>query len=553
MIGVVVRGAECATVRELFELFKTPWEFWRSDRQYDVIVQTDDSVERPLAKLVILYGAKDGGHDREGDRAPGWAVTGAMLLWDGDRIPIYGHCTAFADDGYGAELVLADSGEPAVSVTPEDGRTVVRVGYDLFGEVKILLSVGQPAVHAGIATLEKHIAYLRHVIVSHGVSLIEIPPVPQGYRFIVCLTHDVDHPAIRLHRFDHTMFGFLYRALVRSVASVLSGRARLVTLWHNWMAVLKLPFVHLGVAKDFWSQFERYLEIERGLASTFFVIPFRGKPGRTSDGPAPAIRAASYGAGDIGESLRGLRAAGREVGLHGIDAWLDSASGVTERDQVSAASGSGVKGVRMHWLYFDEHAPERLDAAGFTYDSTVGYNETVGFRAGTMQAFRPLTARTLLELPMAIMDTALFYPAHLGLTPMAAREAVWRLLDEAECYGGALTINWHDRSLAPERLWGDFYVELVDELRRRGAWFATAAQAVAWFSQRRAVSVSSIRWTGESAHVEVGGDRMADLPGLTVRVHASGTLATKPISGHSAARCVDMAAADALAATGSRS
>ena len=553
MIGVIARDEERAIARELFELFKTPWEFWRPDGRYDAVIRTDDSIEAPRAKLVIAYGAWGVGQDRVGDRGPGRSLRGAMLSWDGDRIPIYGRCATFGGDRNGAELVLADGGEPAVSVMSEDGRTVVRVGYDLFGEVKTLLSVGQPAVHAGIPTLEKHIAYLRHVIVSHGVLLIEIPPIPEGYRFIVCLTHDIDHPAIRLHRFDHTMFGFLYRALVRSVVNVFSGRARLATLWRNWGAVLKLPFVHLGVTRDFWSQFERYLEIERGLASTFFVIPFRGKPGRTVEGQAPAIRAASYGARDIQDTLRALRAANREVELHGIDAWLDSASGVAERDQVAGASGSSVIGVRMHWLYFDERAPERLDTAGFTYDSTVGYNETVGFRAGTMQVFKPLTARALLELPMTIMDTALFYPAHLDLTPDAARDAVCRLVDDAERYGGALTINWHDRSLAPERLWDDFYIELVDELKRRGAWFATASEAVAWFSQRRAASFIASRGSSESTQIEVSGAPMANLPGLTVCVHASRTLAKRPASGNGPGGRIDRTASDELAAAVSRS
>ena len=44
------------------------------------------------------------------------------------------------------------------------------------------------------------------------------------------------------------------------------------------------------------------------------------------------------------------------------------------------------------------------------YDSTIGYNETVGYRAGTTQPYRPLAASRLLELPLHVMDTALFYP-----------------------------------------------------------------------------------------------------------------------------------------------
>ena len=41
----------------------------------------------------------------------------------------------------------------------------------------------------------------------------------------------------------------------------------------------------------------------------------------------------------------------------------------------------------MHWLYFDQNSPKTLENAGANYDSTVGYNETVGYRAGTAQGY----------------------------------------------------------------------------------------------------------------------------------------------------------------------
>src|SRR6185369_8504752 len=132
-----------------------------------------------------------------------------------------------------------------------------------------------------------------------------------------------------------------------------------------------------------------------------------------------------------------------------------------EREAVAAASEHAVAGVRMHWLFFDDESPARLENAGYAYDSTYGYNDTVGFRAGTLQVFKPLAARTLLELPLHVMDTALFYPTHLDLAPEAAKHTVAALIDEAERQGGVLTVNWHDRSIAPERLWDDFYLDLL--------------------------------------------------------------------------------------------
>ncbi len=107
-------------------------------------------------------------------------------------------------------------------------------------------------------------------------------------------------------------------------------------------------------------------------------------------------------------------AAGCEVGLHGIDAWLDSSKGREELEEIRSLTGNSEIGVRMHWLYYDQQSPVALEKAGAAYDSTIGYNETVGYRAGTTQVYKPLEANRLLELPLHVMDTALFYPDSSG-------------------------------------------------------------------------------------------------------------------------------------------
>jgi hypothetical protein len=138
-----------------------------------------------------------------------------------------------------------------------------------------------------------------------------------------------------------------------------------------------------------------------------------------------------------------------------------------------------------------------------------------------MQAFRPLTARHLLELPLTIMDTALFYPSHLNLRQDAAHRIVGNLVHQAERYGGALTINWHDRSLAPERWWDSFYFELLEDLKRRHAWFPTAAEAVRWFSRRRSAIFNSVRNEDGMLQLSVSADDCKEGPDLTLRIHTS--------------------------------
>jgi hypothetical protein len=182
-----------------------------------------------------------------------------------------------------------------------------------------------------------------------------------------------------------------------------------------------------------------------------------------------------------------------------------------EADRISEFTGAaGEMGVRMHWLYWDEDSPAELEAAGFTYDSTGGFNGAVGYRAGTTQVFKPLMARRILELPLHVMDTALFYPYHMNLSQSEAWNVMVPLLEHAESNGGTLTVNWHDRSIAPERLWGDFYIEMLRRLEARRPWFSTASQAVSWFRKRRAAVFENTKVTSPQ------GD---GLPNLRLRIH----------------------------------
>ncbi len=523
MIGVIANPAEHAVVQEFFELFKTPWEFCRSERQYEVLIDCG-SVALPecLPKLLVLYGSQKLPLDVEREiKITSGQKEGRILSYEGMQVPIYGSSITFRERGNGYKGE-EDSPQRAMYLDRLQGSNLARIGYDLFGEIRALLTTGQPPVNAGIPTLELHIALLRNLILASGLSLVEIPPVPDGYQFIACLTHDVDHPSIRRHKFDHTILGFLYRAILGSLISVLQRRRGARSLLTNWWAALKLPLVQLGLARDFWSEFDRYPKLERGVRSSFFVIPFKDTPGRVEMGLAPKRRASRYGASDIVEQIQALKSAGCEIGLHGIDAWIDSYKGFEELEHIRQITGVKVIGVRMHWLYQNELSPVKLEKAGADYDSTVGYNQTIGYRAGTTQSYKPLETTHLLELPLNIMDTALFFPAYLDLSPNEAHKQVGSIIENALRFGGSVTVNWHDRSIAPERLWGDFYVELVDELKNRGAWFSTASDAVSWFRKRRSAVFEGVSTDSGTLRVKIGINGNEELPGLRLRVHKPG-------------------------------
>jgi peptidoglycan/xylan/chitin deacetylase (PgdA/CDA1 family) len=519
MIGVIADQAEHDVVREFFELFKTPWQFYREHGNYDVVLSTG-SCPIDGAPFVICYSGEKVDYDEAAKARLGAQRRQPCIVSHREyRIPIYGDTITFREN-HGVLLEDEESRECVAYVDQSGKQVLARVGYDLFSEIRTLLTVGQPVANAHFPAFELHIAFLRHLITSFGCPLIEIPPLPDKYRFVVCITHDVDHPSIRLHKWDHTTFGFLFRSIFGSLRDVFRRRLSVRNVLMNWIAAVKLPFIHLGLAKDFWSQFtDRYMELEEGLPSTFFVIPRRNYPGKNSQGAAPTFRATRYEARDIAETIQRLQKAGCEIGLHGIDAWCDSSSARRELQEIRCLTGDSEIGVRMHWLYYNQQSGIALEEAGALYDSTVGYNQTVGYRAGTTQVYRPLGASNLFELPLHVMDTALFYSNYLDLAPRQASQRLARLAENVGHFGGCLTINWHDRSLGPERFWGPCYSDFVQELKSRGAWFATAREAVCWFRKRRSVEFQIDPVETATVRPRVAFAQNDNLPGLRLRIN----------------------------------
>lgn len=524
------RPDQTRVVEEFFELFKTPWEFYRQGRTYDVVLATTDDVPEIDTKLLVISGATPKSSDRANLIGVPTPVEVASLCFQDVSLPIYGPLATFAGGTARADILAkAGGGAVAVVIRSAHGQTM-RLGYDLFGEVEFLLGSGQPVETAHIPTLDLHIDLLRRWILMAGVPLVEIPPAPAGYNFAVALTHDIDFVGIRNHRFDHTMFGFLYRSTIGAARELLRGRLSIRRALRMWRAVISLPFVYLGWAKDFWEPFGWYLRTEQGLPATYFLIPFKGRAGENVPGPHAARRATAYDIGDVAEWVTTLTKHGCEVGVHGIDAWHSAQNGRAERARVVDMVGADEVGIRMHWLLNAKQTPALLEEAGYTYDSSAGYNDAIGYLNGTAQVFRPLGIVRLLELPMHIQDGALFFPGRLQLSEADAWDRCGDLMSHADKRGGVLTVLWHDRSHGPERFWGDFYARLVTTLRASNAWFGTAAQIVGWFGKRRSVRFES-RGGASRPLMLLSYEGEEIVPPVRIRLHRPSGIAGSTASG----------------------
>ena len=346
MIGVATSPEYRDVASEFFELFKTAWEFYRSGEEYDAVICCGVNPPDVRANLVIVYSADELNFDRQHQLHVRRQNSGDGASYRGWFLPVY---SGLASIENGHDPIQAKTRFSLAREVEVGGQFFVRVGYNLFSEVRHLLCNGQPVQFASVPSIEIHITILRDLLVEYQIAFDEVPPVPVGYNFIVCLTHDVDHFAIRNHKCDHTILGFLYRASLGSLVELFQGRKSPRQVARNWLAVLSLPLVYLGIVPDFWSKLERYLELDP--ASTFFIIPKKGEAGLTPTGECHSRRAARYDVSQLQRSIGEILGRRGEVAAHGIDAWRDISEG-KEGEGANSSADSIVGGWSANALAF---------------------------------------------------------------------------------------------------------------------------------------------------------------------------------------------------------
>jgi peptidoglycan/xylan/chitin deacetylase (PgdA/CDA1 family) len=294
---------------------------------------------------------------------------------------------------------------------------------------------------------------------------------PPGYgdaKFAVALSHDVDVP------WRWTRIG------VRGAAARLKGHAlarQVSPAMHEARGLAGVPLHKLRRSDPNW-RFAEIVEEERehGGRSTFFVMAGHG---HRADGAAP-------------ESYDRLRPrlvetiveTGAEVGLHGSYLAAEDLDRLARERALLAQLDGPLVGHRYHYLRVDPHrnlAP--LVDIGFRYDTSLGFPDALGFRAGIARPFRPWDIAhdrpaDLVEVPLAVMDATLAEERYEDLSADAAKKRILPLLDWAAENGGGFSILWHpERFDAPSaRGWDRLYFDLIDAVRERGGVCVSAGE-----------------------------------------------------------------------------
>ncbi len=120
-------------------------------------------------------------------------------------------------------------------------------------------------------------------------------------------------------------------------------------------------------------------------------------------------------------------------------------------------------GGRQHYLRWSPDTWIDWENCGLAYDSSVGFAEQIGFKAGTCIPYQPWLfplnrQADIIEIPLLVMDRTLL--AYMGLTKNQSIEAVNQIINRCRMVGGVFTILWHnDAFLNP--FYRDVYLGLL--------------------------------------------------------------------------------------------
>jgi peptidoglycan/xylan/chitin deacetylase (PgdA/CDA1 family) len=276
--------------------------------------------------------------------------------------------------------------------------------------------------------------------------------LPAGCRFGVCLTHDIDHLGLREHFVD----GFLVRYAGNVVRQNLFGRFRPIRLVDGLAGIAMA-----GVGVDRWDTVGELLEAEQraGVRATWFCAVRKGL-------------GIAYDHAALGETLKTLRDAGHEIGLHG-QSHDDGDALAAEVSDLESLAGTPIQGLRMHYLRLSSSTLDGMQKAGLSYDSTT--MDRTDMDPATHKLPAPIVAREgLLEVPLHVMDSTLFSVTGLAFGADEAIAYTRRLFARAEELGRVVTINLHPNAYSRQdpdtRAWFD---AVLDDVTKRSDVFVT--------------------------------------------------------------------------------
>lgn len=306
------------------------------------------------------------------------------------------------------------------------------------------------------------------------------PTWPDGKPFAVCLTHDVD--AVSLYSLKQSL---------RSRKTQLLNGSGVFQKVRSLVGVC-IDLARSGIRskqKDPLHCYERWLRAEKECAarSTFFFWPGLSTVAERHHTDCMYELSDSVVFDNqectVAEMIQEIKRQGWEIGLHPSWYSFDDVDEIKrQKEGLEKALGHEVVSVRQHYLHYDIRVTPRVHTeAGFKYDSTLGFNDNVGFRFGTCYPWHlyDLKAKKelpIIEIPLIVQDGAMLNPDKgMRLDEDTAFQYIEQITKAVEKVGGVLTLLWHPNSIINPDRW-NLYLRTLQYLKGKNAWFGSVRE-----------------------------------------------------------------------------
>ncbi len=300
---------------------------------------------------------------------------------------------------------------------------------------------------------------LLYVMEKYTPQFIRDTNWAEDRKFAVSLSHDIDYwnywdGSTKLDNFKYNIRTFLGRPINASY-KIIGHLLHKNLIYNPWKTIRTLA----------------RREIEKGVRSTWFLLARDDFEDKRQNYIA-----------DIQSKEQIIDLLGQqEVGLHGSPESAFDMAVLQEELSSLRELGFNPTGFRTHYLHFNyQKSFSILEEAGIKYDSTLGYWENIGFRAGISFPFFPFNIAEnrpfrVLEIPLIVMDTTLYSHKAMNLNYFSARRSLRRLIDVAAKYQSHVSLLWHNTSFDPidYPLWGKLYWDTIDYALKKQGWITS--------------------------------------------------------------------------------
>ncbi|MEJ2634980.1 MAG: polysaccharide deacetylase family protein [Calditrichia bacterium] len=395
----------------------------------------------------------------------------------------------------------------ATQVSEEDGVLSLNPGEELINRIAERLECRQTfeqlatSGNLKIPVLDKMVLEIRQVLQAYcqknDILFMRKLPWPFAKPYAVTITHDVD----LTRKYGPKSLAKYFLSMNRS-----KFRHAFNDLFYGDGSYWTFPELLDLYKKENWK------------ATFFFLARAWEERGYRYNIQSPKFR----------KLLRELPEEGHEIGLHSSKFAFDYPDRIRhERMRISKVSPAPARGVRQHFLRLQfPGAWAHFRQLGFDYDSSVGFNEIPGFRAGTCFPFRAFDSRErkfieLYEMPFSIMD----YP---WVESSQSQEENWQsfidITDHIKQMNGLLNILWHPSNLA-EQLFRPYWDRMVEWLKGQDFYQNTLHGLLDWWQSRNAVELKEMRSTSDRLHIKL--ESRTTLSGLALEVISPRPLASE--------------------------